>query len=63
LRRFFPLCKAEDAVGLAPYKDDNEAQRKKDRKDGMIFKSVSYKVQSKGDGKYVHIENRAGRPE
>jgi hypothetical protein len=32
------LCKADDAVGLAPYKEENAARRKKDRKDWMIFK-------------------------
>jgi len=35
-------CKAEDAAGLAPFKDDNEARRKIDRTDAMVFKLVDY---------------------
>jgi len=37
--------KAEDADGLAPFKDDNTVRQKKDRKDKGIFKFVSYKTQ------------------
>jgi len=43
LRGYFVLCKAEDAGGLTPTKDDNEAGRKIDRKDGAIFLEFDYK--------------------
>jgi len=36
LRGYFVTGKAEDAGGLTPTKDDNEAGRKIDRKDGAI---------------------------
>ncbi|MCL2857527.1 MAG: hypothetical protein FWE19_07430 [Oscillospiraceae bacterium] len=36
------MGKADDAGGLAPGKEKNEAQRKKYRKDWVIFKFVSY---------------------
>ena len=36
-------CKAEDADGLTPFKDDNETRRKIGRKDAMGLKLVDYK--------------------
>jgi len=38
----FSRCKAEDAGGLAPGKDDNVAARKIDRKHEFIFELVNY---------------------
>ena len=35
-------CKAEDAGGLSPAKDDNTAGQKIDRKDGPLFMWFDY---------------------
>ena len=42
LRVIFSPCEAEDAGGLTPGKDDNEAGRKNNRKDAVVFKLVDY---------------------
>ena len=44
MRGYFSRCKAEDAGGLTPGKDDNAAARKIDRKHEFIFKLVDYTV-------------------
>jgi len=42
LRRYFLSCKAEDAGGLTPAKDDNAARQKIDRKDKAILSLTDY---------------------
>ena len=42
LRGFFSWDKTDDAGVLSPGKEENEVLRKKDRKDGPIFKFVDY---------------------
>jgi len=42
LRGYFAHCEAEDAGGLTPVKDDNEARRKADRKDAAILRRFKY---------------------
>jgi hypothetical protein len=44
LRGFLPLGKADDAGGLSPAKEDNDAERQKDRKDGKLLAWNQYKL-------------------